>query len=68
VGGASLDIRVAHGATIIELFVWLDQTLLVFGVVLPVLGHGYDFLNGVGGVKRSNLAVEVLEEDLSASS
>ncbi len=67
VGGTSLDINVAPGATIIELLVRLYWTLLVVRVDFCVLDRGYNVLDRVGWVKKGHLAVAGLVEGLNAS-
>jgi hypothetical protein len=67
VGGTSLDINVAPGATVIELLVRLYWTLLVLRVDFCVLDRGYYVLDRVGWVNKDHLAVAGLVEGLNAS-
>lgn len=65
-GGLFLDVIVAQGAAVFELFAGEDEALLIRGNTLLVLDLALDIVNGIAGLdlKSDGLASERLDEDL----
>jgi hypothetical protein len=65
-GGFLLDVVVAEGSSVLELFAGKDQSLLVRGNSLLVLDLGLDVVDGVGGfdVEGDGLTGQSLDENL----
>lgn len=65
-GAFLLDVVVAEGTAVFQLFAAEDQALLVWGDAFLVLDHLLDAVNGVRGLKFKGygFAGECLDEDL----
>jgi len=65
-GGLLLNVVVAQGAAIFELFSSEDETLLIWGNAFLVLDLGLDIVDGIRGfdLEGDGLAREGLDEDL----
>merc|ERR1719408_363773 len=68
--GLLLDVVVAEGSAILELFTSEDESLLIWGNTLLVLDLGLDVLDGVSwlDIKGDGFTSESLDEDLHTTS